>query len=97
MGDMELNSRWGRLSRSPAFNGYALISPTLLYALLLLAAPLATVVFLSFMTDGSGVREVIRDFTFANYAKASTDPIYRAIMIRSLFVSMMVTLATVLL
>ncbi len=92
---MDLKSRWGRLSRSPVFNGYALISPTALYAILLLAAPLATVVYLSFQTDGAGVREVIHDFTLKNYFEAWTDPIYRSIMSRSLFVSIMVTLATV--
>lgn len=92
---MDLNSRWGRLTRSSAFNGYAMISPTALYALLLLAAPLATVVYLSFQTDGAGVKEVIHQFTLANYAEAWTDPIYRSIMLRSLFVSIMVTLVTV--
>ncbi|MFZ1660979.1 MAG: ABC transporter permease [Paracoccaceae bacterium] len=92
---MSLSSRWERLSRSPAFSGYAMISPTALYALLLLAAPLATVVYLSFQTDGPGVREVIHQFTIGNYTAAWTDPIYRSIMFRSLFVSTMVTIATV--
>ena len=72
-----------------------MISPTALYALLLLAAPLATVVYLSFQTDGPGVREVIHHFTIENYTAAWTDPIYRSIMFRSLFVSTMVTIATV--
>lgn len=94
---MELKSRWGRLSRSPGFNGYVLISPTALYAFLLLAAPLATVVYLSFQTDGAGVREVIHSFTLKNYIEAWSDPIYRSIMTRSLYVSTMVTLATVVL
>lgn len=94
---MNQNSFWGRLTRSPAFGGYAMISPTALYALLLLAAPLATVVYLSFMTDGPGVREVIHEPTEANYLTAWTDPIYRALMLRSLFVSTLVTLATVVL
>ncbi|MGB3148757.1 MAG: ABC transporter permease, partial [Paracoccaceae bacterium] len=94
---MSQNSLWGRLSRSPAFNGYALISPTALYAVLLLAAPLATVVYLSFQMDGTGVREVIHQFNVQNYVTAWTDPIYRALMQRSLFVSFMVTGATVLL
>lgn len=94
---MDLNSRLGRLGRSQAFNGYAMISPTALYALLLLAAPLATVVYLSFQIDGSGVREIVRQFTFRNYFEAWSDPIYRAIMIRSLFVSLAVTVATVVL
>lgn len=94
---MDLKTRWGRLSRSSAFSGYTMISPTALYALLLLAAPLATVVYLSFMTDGPGVREVIHQFTLQNYSAAWSDPIYRALMLRSLTVSVMVTMATVIL
>jgi len=94
---MNGNSRLGRLTRTPAFNGYALISPTALYALFLLAAPLATVVWLSFQTDGPGVREVIHQFTWENYVTAWTDPIYRSIMERSLTVSTLVTIATVVL
>jgi spermidine/putrescine transport system permease protein len=74
-----------------------MIAPPALYALLLLALPLATVVYLSFMTDGTGVREVIRTFTVSNYVQAWTDPIYRALMGRSLFVSTLVTLFTVVL
>ncbi len=96
-GDMNQTSLWGRFSRSAAFSGYALISPTALYALLLLAAPLATVVYLSFMADGAGVHEIIHAPTAANYVTAWTDPIYRSIMMRSLFVSTLVTLATVVL
>lgn len=94
---MQEQSALGRMFRSQTASGYAMISPTAIYALLLLAAPLATVLFISFQTDGSGVREVIREFTFANYIQAWTDPIYRSIMLRSLFVAFMVTLATVVL
>ena len=90
-------SRRGRRLRSQAANGYGMIAPPALYALLLLALPLATVVYLSFMTDGTGVREVIRTFTVSNYIQAWTDPIYRALMGRSLFVSTLVTLFTVVL
>jgi spermidine/putrescine transport system permease protein len=72
-----------------------MISPTAIFALLLLAAPLATIFIYSFMTDG--YLEIIRDFTFANYAEAWTKELYRVIMLRSLGVSFAVTLATVLL
>ena len=89
--------RPGGRPRSQATNGYGMIAPPALYALLLLALPLATVVYLSFMTDGPGVREVIRTFTLSNYIHAWTDPIYRALMGRSLFVSTLVTLFTVVL
>lgn len=94
---MQEKSGLGRMFRSQTASGYAMISPTAIYAILLLAAPLATVLFISFQTDGPGVREIIREFTLSNYAQAWTDPIYRSIMLRSLFVSIMVTLATVVL
>lgn len=93
---MNTNSKWAKLTRTSAFNGYVMISPTALYALALLAAPLATVLYLSFQTDGPGVHEVIKQVTTYNYTSAWTDPIYRSIMQRSLFVSVLVTLATVL-
>lgn len=94
---MQDKSWWGRFRRSEAFAGYMLISPTALYALLLLAAPLATILAYSFLTDGDTVTRVVRDFTFENYITTWTQPIYRAVMMRSLSVSMMVTAATVLL
>ncbi len=81
--------------RSDAAQGWLLISPTALYAVLLLAAPLITIIAFSFMTDG--YLEVVRDFTLQNYIDTWTDPIFLQIMLRSLFVSGLVTLATVLL
>ena len=36
-------SIWGRIRQSEAASGLALVSPTAIYAILLLAAPLATV------------------------------------------------------
>jgi spermidine/putrescine transport system permease protein len=82
-------------SQSEGFQGLRLISPTFIYVILMLAAPLATVVVYSFMTDGNNVVE--RPFTIANYVTVWTGPVYQAIMLRSLMVSMAVTLATVLL
>jgi spermidine/putrescine transport system permease protein len=78
-----------------ARQGYALIAPPFLYALLVLAAPLLTILTYSFLTDG--YLEVVRDFTMANYGQVWTDPIVRTIMMRSLMVSALVTLVTVLL
>ena len=78
-----------------ARQGYALIAPPFLYALLILAAPLLTILAYSFLTDG--YLEVVRDFTWANYAQVWTDPIVRTVMLRSLTVSALVTLVTVLL
>jgi spermidine/putrescine transport system permease protein len=82
-------------SQSEGFKGLRLISPTFIYVILLLAAPLATVILYSFMTDGNNVVE--RPFTVANYVTVWTGKVYQAIMLRSLTVSMAVTLATVLL
>ena len=78
-----------------ARQGYTLIAPPFLYALLILAAPLLTILAYSFLTDG--YLEVVRDFTWANYAQVWTDPIVRTVMLRSLTVSALVTLVTVLL
>ena len=84
-----------RLGRSEAASGLAMISPTAIYAILLLGAPLALIFLYSFMTDG--YLEIIRSFTFANYIEAWTNELYRVVMLRSLFVSLTVTAVTVLL
>ena len=80
---------------SEARQGLTLIAPPFLYAALLLAAPLATIVAVSFFRDG--YLTIIREFTFENYRAVWSDPIFHAIMVRSLIVSGLVTLATVLL
>ena len=99
---------WG----SQAASGLALISPTALYALLLLAAPLAATLVYSVMTDG--YLTIIPQFQLCNYIGechsqladgtlsdsylgAWSDPIVRTLMARSLLVSVLVTAATVLL
>jgi len=72
-----------------------MISPTAIYAILLLAAPLTLIFIYSFLTDG--YLEIIWTFTFANYIEAWTNELYRVVMLRSLFVSLTVTAVTVLL
>lgn len=72
-----------------------MVSPTFLYALLLLAAPLTMMVLLSFWTQD--YLEIDRTFTLKNYAEAWTDPIYRLLMLRSLAISGLTTFFTVLL
>ncbi|WP_265500443.1 ABC transporter permease [Paracoccus beibuensis] len=74
--------------------GLSLIAPPFLYALLILAAPILTILAYSFLTDG--YLEILRDFTWVNYAQVFTDPIVRTVMLRSLMVAAIVTLATVL-
>ena len=88
-------SRWTTFRRSEGASGLALISPTAIYAILMLAAPLALIFIYSFLTDG--YLEIIRTFTLANYVETWTNALYRTVMIRSLGVSIAVTAATVLL
>ncbi|MFD1796274.1 ABC transporter permease [Paracoccus aurantiacus] len=78
-----------------ARQGLAMVSPPLIYAILLLAAPLLTILAYSFFKDG--YLEVIREFTLENYRAVWTDPVFHKIMLRSLGVAVAVTLATVLL
>ncbi|PYF13166.1 ABC-type spermidine/putrescine transport system permease subunit I [Rhodobacter viridis] len=84
-----------RWARSEAASGWFMVSPTLIYAMLLLAAPLATIFAYSFFKDGYLV--VIHEFTTQNYIDAWSDPIFRTILFRSVLVSALVTLVTVLL
>jgi len=72
-----------------------MISPTLIYALLMLAAPLLMIVLFSFWTQAG--QTIIRELTFDNYAEALTDPLYRTLMARSVWIAGMVTLVTVVL
>ncbi|WCR00747.1 ABC transporter permease [Paracoccus aestuarii] len=74
--------------------GLSLIAPPFLYALVILALPLLTILAYSFLTDG--YLEIIREFTLENYAFVATDPVVRTVMIRSLVVAAIVTAATVL-
>ncbi|WP_146286043.1 ABC transporter permease [Gemmobacter aquaticus] len=92
---MEQGSKKGRFGGSEAANGLLLISPTAIYATLLLAAPLFAVVVYSLMVDSKA--GLAGGLTFQNYIEVWTGRIDRALMLRSLTVSAMVTLVTVLL
>ena len=81
--------------RTPAARGLTLVSPPFLYAILLLAVPIAAVVAFSFWTQD--YLDLDRTPTLANYKEAWTQPIYRVLMIRSLLVSGIVTACTVIL
>jgi spermidine/putrescine transport system permease protein len=78
-----------------AARGAALVAPAFLYALLLLAAPLAAVVVVSFWTQD--FLSFDRTPTLANYRAAWTDPLYRLLMLRSLAISAAATALTVIL
>jgi spermidine/putrescine transport system permease protein len=80
--------------RSESAQGLFLISPTLGFALLLLAVPLIMVVALSFWTQDYLTLD--RTFTIANYQTAWTEPMYQYLMARSLKISIFVTAVTVL-
>jgi spermidine/putrescine transport system permease protein len=74
--------------------GLLLVSPTFLYAILLLAAPLILVVMFSFWTQD--YLDLDTTPTLANYKEAWSEPLYRALMLRSLRISVLVTTVTVL-
>jgi spermidine/putrescine transport system permease protein len=78
-----------------AKTGWLLISPPAIYAILLLAAPLATVLIYSILTGERG--SVSLPITGENYAEIVEKPIYGAILWRSLYISLLVTLTTVVL
>ncbi|MCY3880260.1 MAG: ABC transporter permease [Rhodobacteraceae bacterium] len=79
--------------RSPDGRGLTLVSPPFIYAVLLLAAPLAAVAAFSFWTQN--YLDLDRTFTIANYREVWTEPVYRVLMLRSLTVSALVTAVTV--
>ncbi|MBC7476550.1 MAG: ABC transporter permease [Pseudorhodobacter sp.] len=107
------DAKRGRFWGSEAANGLGLVSPTALYAILLLAAPLAFILIASVLTDGyltiipkfqlcnyfgecSSYKEVDGVLTATQkYRGAWTDPVLFSVMVRSLIVSILVTVTTV--
>lgn len=78
-----------------ARRGYALISPPLIYSLVMLAAPLALVVLLSLWSQN--YLELDRTFRLDNYIEATTEPLYQLLLTRSIIISGIVTICTVIL
>ena len=78
-----------------ARRGYALISPPLIYSLVMLAAPLALVVLLSLWSQN--YLELDRTFRLDNYIEATSEPLYQLLLTRSLVISGIVTICTVIL
>jgi len=90
-------SAWRRLlMRSEALRGYLLLSPTLLVMLGIMVIPMLGMVVLSFWTQLAGTT-FDSTFTLKNYADAFTREMYRILFVRSLGISLVTTLATVLL
>lgn len=84
-----------RRGSSEAAQGLTMIAPPLVYALALLAVPLVVIFAISFMKDG--YLTIVREFTTENYTTVWANPIFQAVMTRSVIVSALVTLATVIL
>ena len=81
--------------RTEQRQGLALMSPTFLFALVMLAAPILVVIAHSFWTQN--YLTIDRTFTLENYRIALTEPIYRDLLMRSLALSMSVAFLTVML
>jgi len=84
-----------KLTRTEGGRGLLLISPPFFYALLLMAFPLGAIILFSFWTQN--FMDVDTTFTLRNYRTIIEQPIYGALLQRSLFVSGTVTLVTVVL
>ncbi len=83
------------LLQSEQAKGFALISPTFLYTLVLLVVPILVVIAHSFWSQD--YLTIDRTFTLQQYRIALTEPIYRDLLMRSLVVSLLVSFFTVVL
>jgi spermidine/putrescine transport system permease protein len=92
---MTFGERYGLWRRSEGVRGLLMVSPTAIYALLLLFVPLVAIVAFSFFTQ-TGVVDMDYTPTLNNYREAFSDPLYMALMLRSVAISLAVTTATVL-
>ena len=81
--------------RSEEARGLALISPTFLYAPALLFLPVLIVFLYSFWTQD--YLTIDRTFTLENYRQALGEPIYQDLLARSLYISLTVSVITVVL
>jgi spermidine/putrescine transport system permease protein len=88
------NASTPRIGAGEAIQGYALVAPPFLYALLLLAAPLVAIGLFSFWSQDYLTLDTT--FTLKNYRDAFSDPLYGQLLLRSLLISGAVTAATVL-
>lgn len=86
---------WRKLTATEGGRSFLLMSPPLVYALLLLAFPLCAIILFSFWTQDFVT--VDTTFTLNNYREIIEQPIYGALLQRSLMVSGIVTAVTVVL
>ena len=89
-------ARMVRISKE-ARQGLTMVSPPAIYALLMLAAPLMTILAYSFFLFKAGYGDLVGGFTMENYRLTWGDPVFRTILARSLWVSGLVTVVTVML
>ncbi len=80
--------------RSESLRGYALLSPTLIVMAFSMCVPLAIMVVMSFWTQHAF--EFDTTFSLENYGEAIDGPIYKALMVRSLWISGACAITTVL-
>jgi spermidine/putrescine transport system permease protein len=81
--------------RSDGLKGFTLLSPTLLLMVFAMGIPFGIMVVMSFWRQIGF--EFDTAFTIANYAEAVERPVYQALLLRSLTISSICTVATVLL
>jgi spermidine/putrescine transport system permease protein len=81
--------------QSESAKGWLLVAPPFTYALIMLALPILVVIAHSFWTQD--YLTVDRTFTLEQYRIALTEPIYRDLLFRSLYISLTVAIITVLL
>jgi len=81
--------------RSEALRGYALLSPTLVVMTIGICVPFAILVTIGFWTQHAF--EFDTSFSLANYVKVLEQPIYKALLLRSLAISGACTITTVVL
>ncbi len=79
--------------RSEAFQGYTLLSPTMLVMLFSMCVPFAMMVVMSFWTQAG--YEFDTSFTLNNYSKVTEGAVYTELLVRSLWISASCTVATV--
>lgn len=85
----------GRLLRDGLLRGYGLLSPAFFFVVAALAVPVALLLLYSFWTQDYVT--IDRSFTLRNYERVAEREIYHAVMLRSLWISGLVTFLTVLL
>lgn len=92
---MPLGKRLRRIyARSEGVRGYTLLSPTLIVMVLMLCIPFGVMVTMSFWTQRGF--DIDTSFTFANYIAAIEKPVFQAVLVRSLIISGICALSTIL-